>query len=138
LKPYKSKLPYKTYVKHLVANLKSYLFLQDWQFTLEFPLENPVDKSDVIASIHSDSTYLNAIIEFFPNAYFAWRDDPIEDFVEYVLHELIHAQTDAVYQFAKIAASEATMPHLITTLEQQTQRLARIIFQSLPKSVYQL
>lgn len=137
-KPYKTSLPYRTYVRNLVANLREYFFLHDWTIRIEYPDTDPDGAmAGAVAVIYNDSTYLNATMELFPRMKGIFEEDPIEDFVQLVLHEIVHIPTDAVWKLAKTATSEITEPHARFLLEQQTQRLTRIIFQSLPKSVYQ-
>lgn len=137
-KPYKTSLPYRTYVRKLVSNLREYFFLHDWTIVLEYPEEDESGEHvGTLACIHADSTYLNAIIEVFPRSLHYFEEEPLEEFVQILLHEIVHIPTDGVTKFARKSVSEITQPHFVDMLEQQTQRLTRIIFQSLPKSVYQ-
>lgn len=138
MKAYKSKLPYKTYVRHLVANLKSYLFLDDWQLTLEYAESAPPERKDALACVYSEPRYLNATIEVFPSLEEQYKEYPTEETVETLLHEMLHIVTETVHLFARSAVTPQTEEHLTTATEQQTQRLTRIIMKSLPKSVYQL
>lgn len=136
-KPYKSKLPYRTYVKHLVANLKDYLFLQDWDLMVEFPEQAPAERPDALACVYTDARYLNATIDIFPALKDYYANEPTEETVETLLHEMLHIVTETVHLFAKSAVTPQTAEHLTTASEQQTQRLTRIIMKNLPKSVYQ-
>lgn len=135
-KPYKSTLPYKTYVRHLVANLKQYFFLNDWKIILEYPEADEPGHEDSIACVYVDSQYLNVIMSIFPMAEDVFEKD-VTEFAEYIVHEMCHVLHDPVYKFAKDAATNHTQPLLLFRLEQQTQRTARVIFQNLPKKLYQ-
>jgi hypothetical protein len=137
-KAYKSSLPYRKYVQKLVANLKEYFFLHDWKIKLVFvnPLDLYEDDEDTMASVYTDSGYLYAILRIFPAIEGIYEDEPIENFVQMIVHEFVHIQTTAVMDFAHSAGSEQTKPLITTEVERQTQRLSCIICQSLPKSVY--
>lgn len=138
MKPYKSKLPYKTYVKHLVANLKIHLFLDDWDLTIQFPASAPSERKDALACVYSDPRYLNATIDVYPALKEYYETEPTEETAQTLLHEMLHIVTETVHLFAKSAVTPQTEEHLTTASEQQTQRLTRIIMKSLPKSVYQI
>lgn len=124
---------FKQFVRKLTNYLKFEMYLHEWTVDMLYMEE---DFENRAAAIDIGQSYFEAKIKIYPLLYRMWKEGKHEDVARVIIHEFCHTLTEPLYYIAEtnVSAKESTYVNHIR--EQQTQRIAIILFPLIPKKYY--
>ena len=134
---------YWTFVNDITAYLKEHFYLHAW--TIHVVLMKQVAKEsnfedrsgdEVIASMRSDGTYMDATLRLYPSAHKKWKDGKYEALGRILVHEFCHVLTDPLYVIAAEGVSRREGPNLEHVRENTTQHVANIVWLGIDKRIF--
>jgi hypothetical protein len=128
---------YTSYISNLVTILKQYFNLQDYALTTQFHHKNEsYGCRDLLAAILVDPRYFQIKLQVYPLVYEYWKNKDYERVARVLTHEFCHTLFQGIWDRFTPHVSEAQEVEVENLFEQQVQRTANIIFQSLPTAYY--
>lgn len=126
---------YKKYIRTLVDTLASRMHLQEWNINLKFDAKLDPETA---AEIEIDVPYLIAEIFIDKVMRDYYRNKDGYTIAHILTHELSHILVEPIYIFARDAVTNQSSKLLHNVVEQQTQRISRVIDRQLPRSIYEI
>ena len=133
---------YWTFVNDIASYLKEHFYLHAWTIHVVSMKQvakesNFEDRSgdEVIVSMRSDGTYMDATIRLYPSAHKKWKDGKYEALGRILVHEFCHVLTDPLYVIATECVSRREGPNLEHVRENTTQHVANIVWPGIDKSI---
>jgi len=128
---------YTTYIQRLVRLLKDYFNLQDYELTTKYQREDDsTGYGQLLATIRTDPRYFNILLDLYPPVFKYYSEHDYEKVGRILVHEFCHTLYQPIYNRFSKNVSEAEEDEVENLFEQQVQRTANIVFQSLPQSFY--
>jgi hypothetical protein len=128
---------YTSYISNVVTLLKQYFNLQDYSLNINFePHTEDKPYGRVLASIMVDPRYFQIELYVYPDVLKYWKAKNYEKVARILTHEFCHTLYQPIYNRFSDHVSEAQEVEVENLFEQQVQRTANIIFQSVPTSYY--
>lgn len=128
---------YRQYVRELCNYIRTEIYHGEYTMDLAYTRERElVGNTELAAEISIDQTYLQFTITFYGKCYSFWEQKRYEDLARIVTHEMCHLITEPLYLIAIDAITNTSKDLLEDVRERQTQRIANVVFDALPKDVY--
>lgn len=138
----RKKKSYWEFTDEIVKYLKKHFYLHAWyihvvQMTANKGVDNcGGDGLTVIASMGSDSTYMDATLRLYPLAKKKYKDGRYSELGADIVHEFCHILTDPLYRIAVDGVSRREGPNLEHVRENTTEMIATIIMPGIDKSIF--
>ncbi len=126
-------IKFKQFVRKLTCYLKSEMYLHEWTIDVLY-MED--DYENRAGAIDIGQSYFEAKIKIYPLLYRLWKEGKHEEVARVITHELCHTLTEPLYYIAEKNVSEKEYTYVNHIREQQTQRIANILFPLIPKKYY--
>jgi len=139
----RQKKSYWEFVNDIVKHLKSHFYLHAWSIRVLNMKEakgeanrDCYSSAEVIASMGSDDSYMDATLKLYPAAEKLFKDKRYDYLGSCLVHEFCHVLTDPLYKVAVEGVSRREGPNLEHVRENTTQSIANIVMPGIDKSIF--
>lgn len=130
----------KAHTKRLCVWLRTRIFHGEYDMDIVYSTKSEPDKDltkHAAAAMRINSAYLScAIVVDMEHFSGLWMKKDYREIMRLLAHEFSHLLTEPLYCIAIDAVTNASREQLEYIREQQTQRIANIIMQDVPVSIY--
>ncbi len=132
--------PYWTFVNDITYYLKDHFYLHSWTLHVLQVKNDKTSQNDtnaeVIASMGSDDTYMDATLSLYPLAKRMWKERRCNSLGRAIVHEFCHVITDPLYKIACNGICRREGPGLEHTRENTTQHICNIVMPGIDKKIF--
>lgn len=128
---------YTTYVNNVIKVFRDYFNLQEYGLKVAF-MDESEDRGNrtLLATILVDTRYLTILIRIFPEVYEYYKRKDYSSIAEVLTHEFCHTLFQPVWDRIDRYVSQSEQEDIANMFEQQVQRTANVIFQSIPPQYF--